>query len=301
MDKLLAMKTFVQIVERGSLTAAAEALDKSLPSVVRMLATLESSLDARLLNRTTRRMTLTDEGRHYLARCRQILADIEEAELELSAQQSEPSGHLNVTAPIMFGKMHVAPAITTFIQQHQRVGVDLQLLDRPVNLIEEGIDVAIRIDHLDDSSMIAKPVGEIRKVICASPGYLKKAGRPKRPEELSGHNCVRFTGLTAGTCWSFVEQGKPISIQINGAFGCNQVSATIDACVEGQGIGMFLCYQVDSLVKAGKLKILLPEFESPPMPVNIVYSHAKLISTRVRVFVEWMAQRLRQELENNKT
>ena len=173
MDKLLAMNTFVHIVEKGSLTAAAEALDKSLPSVVRTLAMLEEALDARLLNRSTRRIALTDEGRRYLERCRQILADIDEAEDELSSHQSEPRGHINVTAPVMFGKMHVAPAITAFLQRYERTQVDLQLLDRPVNLIEEGIDVAIRIGHLSESSMIAKPVGEIRRVLCASPDYLE--------------------------------------------------------------------------------------------------------------------------------
>ncbi|MFC1749240.1 LysR family transcriptional regulator [Pseudomonadota bacterium] len=296
MDKLLAMTTFVQIVERGSLTAAAEALDKSLPSVVRMLATLEASLDVRLLNRTTRRMTLTDEGRHYLLRCRQILADIEETELELTAQQSEPSGHLNVTAPIMFGKMHVAPVITDFLKNHSRVAIDLLLYDRAVNLIEEGIDVAIRIGHLGDSSMIAKPVGEIRRVVCASPSYLEKVGRPTQPKEISKHNCVRFTGLSPGTAWQFFDNGKSITVQTKVVFGCNQATAAIDACVAGLGIGMFLSYQIEPLVKAGKLKIILPDFEPPPMPVNVVYSHAKLISTRVRVFVEWMAEKLRQDL-----
>ena len=296
MDKLLAMNTFVQIVERGSLTAAAEALNKSLPSVVRVLATLEQSLDVRLLNRTTRRMTLTDEGRQYLTRCQQILSDVEEAELELSAQQREPSGHLNITAPIMFGKMHVTPAITSFLQQHKRVEVDLLLLDRTVNLIEEGIDVAVRIGHLSDSSMIAKPVGKIRRVLCASPDYLKKREAIKRPEDITAHNCVRFTGLSTSNTWQFVEKGKPLSIPIKGSFGCNQANAAIDACVAGLGIGMFLSYQVEPQVQAGKLKILLPEFEPLPMPVNIIYSHAKLISTRVRVFVEWITQALRDEL-----
>jgi len=294
MDKLLAMATYVQIVDKGSLTAAAEALDKSLPSVVRTLAALEKSLDVQLLNRTTRRIALTDEGRQYLDRCRQILTNIDDAELELSAQQSEPSGHINVTAPVMFGKMHVSPAITSFLQRYDRVSVDLLLLDRVVNLVEEGIDVAFRIGHLGDSSLIAKSVGQIRRVVCASPEYLKKAGKIKRPEEISNRDCVRFTGLTSGSTWQFIDNGKPLSVQIKGAFGCNQAPAAIDACAAGLGIGMFLSYQIEPLVKKGKLKILLPDFEEPPMPVSLVFSHTKLMSTRKRVFVDWMSEVLGQ-------
>jgi len=293
MDKLLAMTTFVRIVDKGSLTAAAEALDKSLSSVVRTLAALEKTLDVQLLNRTTRRIALTDEGRQYLNRCRQILADVEDAEQALSAQRREPSGHINVTAPVMLGKMHIAPAITSFLQRYDRVSVDLLLLDRVVNLLEEGIDVAFRIGHLGDSSLVAKSVGQIRRVVCASPEYLKKTGQIKRPEEISNRDCVRFTGLTQGLTWQFFENGKPLSVQIKGAFGCNQAPAAIDACVAGLGIGMFLSYQIEPLVKKGKLKILLSDFEEPPMPVSLVFSHTKLMSTRVRVFVDWMSETLR--------
>ena len=293
MDKLLAMTTFVRIVDKGSLTAAAEALDKSLPSVVRTLAALEKTLDVQLLNRTTRRIALTDEGRQYLERCRQILTDIEDAELALSTQRSEPSGHINVTAPVMFGKMHIAPVLTSFLQRYDRVSVDLLLLDRVVNLVEEGIDVAFRIGHLGDSSLIAKSVGQIRRVVCASPEYLTKAGQIKRPEDISNGDCVRFTGLTPGSTWQFLDNGKPLSVQIEGAFGCNQAPAAIDACAAGLGVGMFLSYQIEPLVKQGKLKILLPDFEEPPMPVSLVFSHSKLMSTRVRVFVDWMSETLR--------
>ena len=296
MDKLLAMNTFVHIVEKGSLTAAAEALDKSLPSVVRTLAMLEEALDARLLNRSTRRIALTDEGRRYLERCRQILADIDEAEDELSSHQSEPRGHINVTAPVMFGKMHVAPAITAFLQRYERTQVDLQLLDRPVNLIEEGIDVAIRIGHLSESSMIAKPVGEIRRVLCASPDYLQNTPELKHPKDLSAYGCVRFTGLSSGPTWQFFENGQPLSIPIKGAFGSNHAQVAIDACEAGLGFGVFLSYQIEPLIKQGKLQIVLPEYEPPPIPINVMYTHAKLMSSRIRIFVDWMATRLKESL-----
>ncbi len=298
MDKLLAMKTFVQIVNHGSLTAAAEVLDRSLPAVVRSLALLEEVLGIRLLNRTTRRIALTDEGRHYLERCRGILADIEEAELALTAQQREPSGHLLVTAPVTFGQMHVTQGVTSFLEHFERVQIELLLLDRVVNMMEEGIDVAIRIGHLNDSSMIATSVGQIRQVVCASPELLKNAGIPERPEDLSHHDCVRFTGIAPGTKWHFVEKGKPLSVQVNGPFTCNQAIAATKACATGIGFGLFLSYQVEPLVKEGKLKTVLPDFEPPPMPVSVVYPHAKLMSTRVRVFVDWMTQELRRALGN---
>lgn len=291
---MLGMRTFVHIVDGGSLTAAAKALNKSLPSIVRILATLEKSLGVRLLNRTTRRITLTDEGRYYVQRCRQILGDIEETELELSAQQSEPRGHLLVTAPEMFGAMHVAPAVTSFLQTYDQIDVDLLLLDRVVNLVEEGVDVAIRIGHLADSSMIAKTVGQVRRVVCASPDYLHQMGVPERPEELAQRECVRFAGLTPSSTWQFFEKGKSFAVHTQGSFSCNQVSAAIDACVASLGFGMFYCYQVEPLIKQGKLKIVLDNFEPEPVPISVVYSHAKLVSVRIRSFVDWMTKTLRQ-------
>ncbi len=300
MDKLLAMKTFVQIVDRGSLTAAAEVLDRSLPSVVRSLASLEETLNIRLLNRTTRRIALTDEGRHYLERCRRILSDVEEAELALTAQQHEPSGLLRVTAPVTFGQMHVTRIATRFLERFDQVQIELLLLDRVINMVEEGIDVAIRIGHLDDSSMIAVPVGEIRQVVCASPGLLRNVGIPQRPEELSHHNCVRFTGIAPGTTWHFAESGKQLSVPVSGSFASNQAIAATEACAAGIGFGLFLSYQVEPLVKKGKLKIVLPGFEPPPMPVSVVYPHAQLLSSRVRVFVDWMKRELREVLRDTK-
>lgn len=297
MDKLNAMTTFVYIVDRGSLTAAAEALGKSLPSVVRTLASLEETLSVRLLNRTTRRISLTDEGRHYLQHCRRILAEIEEAELALTTHQREPIGNLNVTAPVLFGQLHVTPIVSLFLKKHQRVQVEFLLLDRIVNLVDEGIDVAIRIGHLGDSSMIAIPVGQIRRIVCASPDFLELMGKPKRPRELADYNCVRFTGLAPGTTWHFLANGKPLSVQVTGSLICNQAAAAIEACTAGIGFGMFLSYQVQPLIERGNLTVVLSDFEPPPLPVNVVYSHTKLMSTRVRVFVDWITERLRDTME----
>lgn len=296
MNKFHAMTTFVYIVDSGSLTAAAEVLGTSLPTVVRTLASLEEALSVRLLNRTTRRITLTDEGRHYLERCRRILTDIEDAELALTDQQNEPIGKLYITAPVMFGKIHVSPIINRFMKQFDRIKVEFLLLDRNVNLVEEGVDVAIRIGHLGDSSMVAKPVGKIRQVVCASPILLNKTGGLKRPEELSHNHSVRVTGLAPGPAWHFYENGKQLTVPTSDTFVCNQVDVAIDACAAGIGFGLFLSYQVESLVKQKKLALVLVDYEPPPMPVSVVYSHPRLMSNRVRVFVDRITQELQQAL-----
>jgi DNA-binding transcriptional LysR family regulator len=292
-DKLSAMRAFVEIVDRGSLTAAGEALDKSLPTVVRTLAALEEELGVRLLRRTTRRMSLTEEGRAYLDRCRRILADVAEAEQALVSERAEPQGEIRATAPVLFGQLHVAPAITDFVRRYQRVRVELLLLDRVVNLIEEGIDVAVRIGPLADSSMIAAPVGHVRRVVCASPELLERAGTPERPEILADQSCVRFRGIAPGSTWHFREGRRDLPVRVEGPFTCNQASAAVDACAAGLGFGLFLSYQVEPLVRAGKLRVVLDAFEPPKLPVSVVYPDARLMSTRLRAFVDWMKESLK--------
>lgn len=296
MDKVRAMTTFVTIVNEGSLTAAGAVLDKSLPTVVRSLATLENFLGVRLLNRTTRRISLTEEGKHYVERCQKILADINEAELELSAEQGEPKGALKVTASQLFGRMYVSPVVTSFLERHRHMQINLLFLDRVVNLVEEGLDVGVRIGRLADSSMIAIPVGEIRRIICASPEFLERSGVPARPGDLARQNCIRFTGITAGDHWPLQEGGKPRNVTINPVYTCNQAAASIEACEAGLGYGMFLSYMVAPQLQAGTLQLVLEEFETPPMPVHVVYQHAKYLSTRIRVFVDWMTRELRHQL-----
>ena len=292
MDKLLAMRSFVAIVDRGSLTAAATELDRSLPTVVRTLAALEESLGTRLLRRTTRRMSLTAEGQGYLEHCRRILGDIEEAEASVTQAQIEPRGPLRMTAPVLFGQMHVAPAVSEFLQRFNEVQVELLLLDRVVNLVEEGIDLAIRIAHLADSTMVAVPVMHVRRVVCASPALLRSAGVPEHPRELSERPCVRFRGINPGDSWTFLDAGREISVNIRGSFSCNQATAAARACADGLGFGMFLSYQVEHLVRARSLEVVLTDFELPSIPVSLVYPEARLVSTRLRVLVDWLKQAL---------
>jgi DNA-binding transcriptional LysR family regulator len=293
MDKLRAMETFVRIVDRGSLTAAAESLRTSLPSVVRTLAALEAALDVRLLNRTTRRIALTDEGREYHARCQRVLAEVDDAEAALSARRAVPRGRLRVTAPVMFGRLHVAPVITEFVGKHPAVRAELILLDRVVDLVEEGIDVGVRIGRLPDSSLVALPIGETRRVVCASPAYLKRAGTPESPGDLAAHRCVSFAGLAPGNEWTFASDGKSTHVMVTPALASNQIDPALDACVGGAGLGQFLSYQVRTLLETGKLKRVLAGFEPAPLPIHAIYPSARLLSSNVRALVDWAVPRLR--------
>ncbi len=295
MDKLAAMVTFVEIVDRGSLSAAAETLGKSLPTVVRTLATLEQSLGVRLLHRTTRRMSLTEEGHTYLGRCRQILADVRESEQVLISGQSQPTGGLRVTAPALFGQMYVTPLVADFLAAYERVHVDLLLLDRVVNMVEEGIDVGIRIARLADASMISIPVGEVRRVVVASPALIARVGAPAHSKDFSKKPCVHFQGTAAGGSWTLYESGAPVTVATNGRFVCNQATAALDACLAGLGFGLFLSYQVAPWALAKKLQVL-DAFSSPPIPVSIVYPHARLMSTRTRTFVDFAKAALQESL-----
>jgi DNA-binding transcriptional LysR family regulator len=295
-DKLVAMRAFVEIVDRGSLTAAGGVLDRSLPTMVRTLAALESSLGTVLLRRTTRRMSLTEEGRIYLERCRRILADVEQAEELVGSEAGEPRGPLRVSAPVLFGKMHVAPAVVEFVRRYPKVEIDLLLLDRVVDLVDEGIDAAVRIAALADSSMIAVPVGTVRRVVCASPKLLKAEGEPTRPEDLAKRSCVRFRGLTPANRWYFQYAGREVAVPVQGAFTTNQADTAVEACAAGIGFGLFLSYQVEPEIRARRLRVVLSDYEPPPVPVSVVYSEARMLSRRLRAFVDWMKPRLRAQI-----
>lgn len=294
MDKFKAMQTFVRIADAGSLTAAARELGSSLPSVVRALAAYEAQLGVRLFHRTTRRITLTDEGRQHLERSRQVLAALDEAEASLRAEAASPSGHLHITAPVLFGQMYVAPVVTRFVQRHPGLRCTTLLLDRVVNLLEEGLDLGIRIGRLDDSSLVAQALGQIRRVVVASPAYLRRHGTPAHPRELARHNCIRVVGGSRITWGDFQEDGRVFQVQVGGNLEFNHVWPTVQACGEGAGMGMFFSYQVAQLVAAKKLRIVLEPYELPPRPISIVYPHARLLPARTRAFIEFARQEITQ-------
>lgn len=295
MDKLKAMTTFVQIADAGSLSAAARQHGQSLPAVVRSLAALEGELGVRLFNRTTRRISLTDEGRHYLQSCRGVLAALHDAEAALKDEANEPAGQLVITAPVLFGQHYVAPAVTTLLQRHPQLRCRLWLLDRVVNLLEEGMDIGVRIGPLDDSSLIARPVGQVQRMVVASPAYLHQVGIPDHPRQLQHAQCLGFLS-TGPLWWRFAEAGRSFSVPVSGALEFNHIAPAIDACIAGMGFATFLSYQVADALAAGQLMPVLRAFELPPRPVNLVYPHARLLPARVRRALDWLEADLRPRL-----
>ena len=289
MDRFKALQNFVQIADQGSLTRAAEALGTSLPAVVRSLAALEAHLGVRLFHRTTRRLSLTEEGRSYLPSARELLLAADAADLALKAEAREPAGQLTITAPVLFGHMYVAPAIVRFMQRYEKVRCSVRLYDRTVNLLEEGIDVGIRISPLEDSSLVAQTMGTIRRVLVASPDYLARHGTPMHPRELNGAPCVRGR-VDAPTQWQFYEGGKAISVTPDNRLEFNHLAPAIESCAAGMGFGTFFSYQVMPHVAQGKLRLVLEDFEPPPRPVSVIYPNARLLPARTRAFIDWMKQ-----------
>jgi DNA-binding transcriptional LysR family regulator len=286
MDRLGAMRAFVEIVERGSLSAAARHLQISLPVVVRTLAGLEKMLGVRLLNRTTRRIHLTEAGAEFHQRCKRIAAEVEEAERAVSNQRHTPSGTLAVNAPVLFGRIHVAPLIGSFLEMHPLLHVELTLTDRVVDIVDEGVDVAVRIGELPDSALAAAPLGHTQRVLVASPAYLRRAGTPKRPEELGRHNFLRFTPLLPGRVWPFERDGRALGVPVSGRFASSSGDAVIEMALQGRGIACVLYYQVMDHVAAGRLRLLLQAYAPAPIPIQAVFAHPRLVSAKVRAFVD---------------
>ena len=296
MDKLKALQAFVQIVERGSLTAAAEAMDVSQPSMVRVLAALERDLGVRLLQRTTRRQTLTDEGREYYEQGRRILGALDAAEAQLKSRRHEPAGRLRITSSVPFGRRFVAPLAAQFAAQHPALRVELALLDRVVDLVEEGFDVAVRVMRLADSSLVALPVGHTRRIVVASPVLVKRMGAPRALADLARLPCVSFTGISGAGEWTFEERGRPRRVPVNAVLQTNQIDAAVHAAASGLGFAQFFDYHVADELARGALVPLLRAHDSAPIPAQIVYPHARLLSANVRAFVDFALPRLRQAL-----
>jgi DNA-binding transcriptional LysR family regulator len=294
MDKLLALERFVRIVERGSLTGAAADCATSLPSMVRSLATLERALSVTLLNRTTRRLSLTDAGRQYYEHCKLILGQMQQADAALASRVVEPRGKLVVTTSVVFGRRYIALILAQFLQRHPGVSVELLSVDRVVNLVEEGADVAVRIGPLVDSSLVAVPVGRVRRVICASPKYLRAYGTPRKPEDVRDHRIVRFTGLVPKSEWQFRAESRKLSVPIKSAYTCNHAESAIDACVNGVGLGAFLSYMVAPARRSGGLRYVLEDYEVAPLPVHVVYPYSRSLSANVRAFVDACVGTLRR-------
>jgi DNA-binding transcriptional LysR family regulator len=255
---------------------------------------LESELGTRLLNRTTRRLRLTDDGEQYLHRSRTILSAVHDAEAEIASRRVEPQGRLVITASVLFGRLHIVPLVNRFLSQHAGVKIELMLLDRVVNMIEEGVDIGIRIGSLADSSLVAIPVGQVRRVVCASPAYLKRCGAPSAPEQLGRHNCIGFSPIAPSADWRFPASRRDLNVPVRCVLSCNQVDAAIQACLDGLGIGMFLSYQVATHRMNKKLRYILDDHEPEQLPIHVVYPQARHRSAASRAFVELCVETLRK-------
>lgn len=286
MDRLEAMQVFATVAELRGFAPAARRLKLSPSAVTRMIAALEERLGTRLLQRTTRSVALTDTGARYLERARRILADVAEAEAAAQRERTVPSGRFVVTAPLVFGRLHVAPRMSEFLAKYPAVVGELTLGDRMVNLVEDGVDAAVRIGVLDDSSLVARHVGATRRVVVASPKYLARRKKLDGVDALSVHDIIHFSAIGAGSEWRFTREGQELHVPLAPRYLTNSADAAIDLALRGGGLTMVLGYQVIDAVRAGELRVVLREFEPPPLPIQVVYTSARLLSAKVRAFIE---------------
>jgi DNA-binding transcriptional LysR family regulator len=291
MDRIDSVAVFAEVAERGSFSGAAKHLNRSAAAVTRAVAELETRLGVRLLNRTTRAVSVTEAGQRFLVGARRVLADLAEIEQGAVGQGQAPRGELRITAPIVFGRRHVLPLVTDFLGQYPEVSVRLALLDRPVDLVEDGLDVAIRIGALADTSAIAVRVGEMRRIAVAAPGYLKRRGRPRSPADLARHDVIAFAGIDRVERWRFAGG---VEARIKPRLVVNTAEAAIDAAVAGFGITRVLSYQAADALSDRRLVRLLREQEAGATPVHVVYPEGRHPPSKLRAFLDTIVPRLRQ-------
>lgn len=295
MDRLQAMATFVAVVDSGGFASAARKLSLSPPVVTRAVAELEERLGLRLLTRTTRFVRVTEAGARYAEDCRRILAEVEEAETAAAGTLSTPRGTLTITAPVLFGQLYVTPILVSYLQQFPEVDAQCLFLDRVVNFVEEGIDVAVRIGELPDSSLQATRVGRVRRVLVAAPAYLDARGTPRRPEDLVDHSIVSAAGVNPVSEWRFTDDGKPLLQRLQPRMRTTTNDSAIAAAAAGLGIARLLSYQVAAHVGNGSLRVVLEEFEAAPLPVHVVHHEGRRATQKVRAFVDLAVDRLRSD------
>ena len=286
-DKLQAMKILLQVVDSGSFSAAARQLEMPLPTISRKVNELEQQINCRILNRSTRQLSLTEAGQQYVASCRHILEQVEEAERLAAGEYAAPRGELVITAPLVYGKLHVVPMLAAFLKQYPDVKVRLMLTDRYVHLLEEHIDVAFRIGELPDSSMIARKLGQIYWTVCASPQYLAEHGIPQHPQDLLQHQCIRFDGINTHARWLFRHGAQDISITIQSRFTVNTAEAAIAAAIAGAGISRVLSYQVVPAIQQQQLHCILENFRGAALPVYFIYNGQARTPQKIRALLDF--------------
>ncbi|MFC6671894.1 LysR family transcriptional regulator [Marinobacterium aestuariivivens] len=293
MDKLEAMRVFIEVAECKSFVGASRKLDLSPPAVTRSIAQLEHALGVRLFNRTTRHVRLTDSGARFFEDAKRILEDVEQAVATASGSYAEPKGVLSVTAPVLFGQIHIAPILTEYLQQNPSVVVRAVFYDRISNIIDEGLDVAIRIGHLKDSSIYAIPVGSVQRLVCASPIYLEKHGMPKYPSDLTDHEIIQASTVEPSTTWQFESSIGKESIKVSPRLQCSQNGAAIAAAKQGFGITRLMSYQIGEELKNGSLIRILRDYETKPLPVSIIHLEGRQANAKIRSFIDLAITRLR--------
>jgi DNA-binding transcriptional LysR family regulator len=296
MDRLAAMTTLLAAVEGGSLSAASRKLSMPLPTVSRKISELEAHLRTRLIHRTSRRLSLTDAGQAYVAASKRILEDVGEAERAAAGEYSAPRGDLAMTAPIVFGRLHVLPIAIAFLTAYPDINIRIALGDRVVDLQEEHVDLAVRIGELPDSSLVATRVGAVSRIVCGSPGYFETRSTPKSPAELRAHDCITFEGMTAPDRWMFVAGKSQVSVPVRSRLIVNTAEAAIDAAIAGVGVTRVLSYQAAKALRAGSLVRVLRRFEPAPMPVSLVHAGQGLLPLKLRAFIDFAAPRLKARL-----
>jgi DNA-binding transcriptional LysR family regulator len=295
MDRLQAMTTFATVAETGGFSAAARKLDVSPSVVSRIVTELEEHLGVRLLTRTTRIVRLTETGTAYFENCRRILGEIDEAEQSATGTHAAPRGLLTITAPVLFGAAYVTPLAVEYLQRYPEVDLSCLFLDRIVNVIDEGIDVAVRIGALPDSSLQAIRVGAVRRVLCAAPDYLRRCGTPQTLDELAAHTTIATTGASNSVDWRFAVDGRPRSLRTQPRLMTTTNDASIAAAVSGFGIAQALSYQVAHHLRAGTLQLVLESFEQPALPINVVHREGRNATQKVRAFLDLAIDRLRAD------
>ncbi|MBH9553196.1 LysR family transcriptional regulator [Inhella gelatinilytica] len=290
MDRLHLIQVFVAVVDAQGFAGAARKLDISPPAVTRAVSELESHLGVRLLTRTTRVVRVTDAGARYVEDCRRILADLAEADEAVAGLHGSPRGRLTLTAPVLFGALHVAPIVTEYLQRYPEVVASCWFLDRVVNLVDEGVDIAVRIGELPDSSLQAIRVGQVRRVICAAPEYLARHGMPQDPDDLAAHTLIAASSVSSATEWKL---GGERTAAISPRLITTSNDSAVAAAVAGFGITRLMSYQVDEAVRAGRLRLLLQAFEPAPLPVHLVHREGRHASQKARAFLDLAIERLR--------
>jgi DNA-binding transcriptional LysR family regulator len=293
MNQLHLITVFVAVVDAQGFAGAARKLHISPPAVTRAVNDLEAHLGLRLLTRTTRTVRVTDAGERYAHDCRRILAELQEADDSVSGMHLAPKGRLTITAPVLFGNQYVTPIVTEYLSRYPQVSVSCLFLDRVVNLLEEGVDAAIRIGKLPDSSMQAVAVGHVRRVICASPDYLERHGTPQLPNDLQAHTIVSVGGQTAHTDWRLLDKGAPCSVRLHARLTTTTNDSALSAAVEGFGLTRLLSYQAQAHLRTGQLQAVLTAYEPAPLPIHVVHRQGRQAPQRVRAFLDLAIEQLR--------